>query len=53
MKAQKESKNPARTKSNKEKAKNLIDLKGKVKLAETLEEFLEKRRKDIPPNRLR
>jgi hypothetical protein len=30
------------------KAKKLIDLKGKVELAYTLEEFLQQRRKDVP-----
>jgi Arc/MetJ family transcription regulator len=30
------------------RAKKLIDLKGKVELAYTLEEFLQQRRKDVP-----
>jgi predicted metal-binding transcription factor (methanogenesis marker protein 9) len=30
------------------KAKKLLDLKGKVELAYTLDEFLEQRRKDVP-----
>jgi hypothetical protein len=31
------------------KFENLLQLKGKVELAFSLEEFLEERRKDIPP----
>jgi hypothetical protein len=30
------------------KSKKLLDLKGKVELAYTLDEFLEQRRKDVP-----
>jgi Arc/MetJ family transcription regulator len=30
------------------KAKKLIDLEGKIELSFTLEEFLEKRKKDVP-----
>lgn len=30
------------------KTKKLLDLKGKVELAYTLDEFLEQRRKDVP-----
>lgn len=30
------------------KAKRLLDLEGKIELAFTLDEFIEKRRKDVP-----
>lgn len=32
----------------KRKAKKLLDLEGKIELSFTLEEFLKKRRKDVP-----